>query len=73
MTGPLVLLEIPGGPYRLDVSEPSCSGSAWWTASEMCICSDGAGEPHWHEVASARTFEALTVDLFDLAPKEAGR
>jgi hypothetical protein len=62
----LVLVQgLPGGPYRLTITE-SCDGSSSFLASEMCACPVAGGAPHWHEVASAASFADLVIALLDL-------
>jgi hypothetical protein len=45
----LVLVHLPGGPYRLSFAE-SGAGERSFGAAEMCACPVEGGAPHWHDV-----------------------
>jgi hypothetical protein len=43
----LLVTSLPGGPYRLDITEPT-AGYRWYQPSEVCSC--GHDGPHWHDL-----------------------
>jgi hypothetical protein len=58
MAADLVLIELPGGPFRLTITD--VDGERWFTAAEACPCTAGG---HWHDVADAPTWHGLLHDL----------
>jgi hypothetical protein len=51
MSAEVVFIQLPGGPYLLDITEAP-DGTRQFGASEMCICPAEGDAPHWHEVAA---------------------
>jgi hypothetical protein len=54
----LPLIHLPGGPYRLTITETV--NGVWWTAAEPCPCVAGG---HWHDVADSPSWLGLVQDL----------
>lgn len=62
MAADLVLIQLPGGPYRLDITECP-EGGRYFEAAEMCVCEAEDG-PHWHRLpGAAPTVTDLMADL----------
>jgi hypothetical protein len=63
MAADLVLVQgLPGGPYRLDLTETP-TGGCTFAAAEMCACPAKGGAPHWHDVTAAESLADLFVAL----------
>lgn len=56
----LVLIQLPGGPFRLTITESG--GQRWFTAAEACPCEPGG---HWHPVETAPSWHELVHDLLE--------
>jgi hypothetical protein len=65
MAADLVLIDLPGGPYRLDVVTEA-DGTHWFSAGAMCVCPLDPGG-HWHDVAGETdSLSDLLAELVDV-------
>jgi hypothetical protein len=59
MTALALIQGLPGGPYRLTITEPPDAPPSF-SGDAMCTC-DGAA--HWHFVTAAPSLDELVAEL----------